>query len=323
MSDGTIIDPVPLGELHWLVYGSDLDTHERRELAQRHAADLGCVDADGYVSRYDAHRIADIISWSDADGVYRGFAADNAVTATTRRKYLLELEGDLYRLISTGLLWGHKKGQRGGLVQSHLSLAHTGNCWVDQGARVLDMARVIGDARLLDDACISGRSLLAGNAAVHGTAAICDRSVVDGMARVRDSASLHGSARATDNAILGGHVLVRDGLVGGDTVLNAEQRVGAGAVLLAPSDVLHLSGAATPWGAVTAYATVKGHAVQVGCQTMTVDTLAETLTAHGNNTLAREMLPGFVAMLAPMIERWALSTDDRAELALRVRTIQD
>lgn len=45
-----------------------------------------------------------------------------------------------------------KKGDRGGFIQSEDNLSQEGNCWVYDRSKVMENARVSGNAGVLDDA---------------------------------------------------------------------------------------------------------------------------------------------------------------------------
>ncbi|MDE0189623.1 MAG: hypothetical protein OXN80_11015, partial [bacterium] len=67
------------------------------------------------------------------------------------RKYRLEPEGEgLYRVIaardfktSRGQYPEVREGDRGGLVSGPYNLSQRGRCWIEEGAKVIDQAKVL------------------------------------------------------------------------------------------------------------------------------------------------------------------------------------
>jgi len=71
-----------------------------------------------------------------------------------------------------------RAGDMGGYIESEDNLAHTGNSWVFENARVTgnacvsENARVAGNAWVIGDACVFGNTSVTGNACVLGTDSI-------------------------------------------------------------------------------------------------------------------------------------------------------
>lgn len=163
------------------------------------------------------------------------------------RKYRLEpAEEGLYRLIavrdfktSRGAGIAIKKGDLGGRVAGPHNLSHKGNCWVEQGARVLDKARVRKDALVLDSATVSGRALVTdhswvgGRAHVSGDAQIMEGGAVLDNATVRDGATVRTAGMVGGRAVVEHRAKVEDGATVGDRT-----RVGGLAVIRGPETIL-------------------------------------------------------------------------------------
>lgn len=64
------------------------------------------------------------------------------------RKYELEAEGEMFRLVALRTVGGIFAGQRGGLVSGPAVLSHGGNCWIDASSTVRGEWRVTGDAHI-------------------------------------------------------------------------------------------------------------------------------------------------------------------------------
>lgn len=144
------------------------------------------------------------------------------------KKYRLQPDAEgLYRLIAARDFKASrknnltvKKGDRGGLVAGPYNLSQGGNCWVEEGARVLDQAKVNKDALVLDQATVSGRAV------------ITDHSWVGGSAQVRDNAQVLEGGAVTGSAVVRDGATVRSsGIVGGSAVIEHRARVEKGATV--------------------------------------------------------------------------------------------
>ena len=109
----------------------------------------------------------------------------------------------LYRIEALKDFGEIKKGDKGGFIESENNLAHEGNAWVS------DNARVYGDACVFDNAQVYGNAFVSGYAQVYGYAWVSDNARVYGDANVCDDSSVFGNALVYDNARVYGDALVR------------------------------------------------------------------------------------------------------------------
>lgn len=144
------------------------------------------------------------------------------------RKYRLEPEGEsLYRVIAARDFKTSRsqspqvnKGDRGGLVSGPYNLSHRGRCWIEEGAKVIDQAKVLKDGLVLENATVSGRAV------------VTDLSWVAGSAQVQDNARIQEGGAVVDHAIVRDGATVRSaGIVGGQAVLEHRARVEDGAIV--------------------------------------------------------------------------------------------
>jgi len=89
-----------------------------------------------------------------------------------------------------------RAGDMGGYIESEDNLAHTGNSWVFENARVTgnacvsENARVAGNAWVSENAWVSGDARVAGNAWVIGDACVFGNTSVTGNACVLGTDSI-------------------------------------------------------------------------------------------------------------------------------------
>ena len=101
----------------------------------------------------------------------------------------IEVKGKtLYRIEALKDFGEIKKGDKGGFIESENNLAHEGNAWVS------DNARVYGDACVFDNAQVYG------NAFVSDNSRVCDNARVYGDALVRGDACVCGDAEISTDA---------------------------------------------------------------------------------------------------------------------------
>ena len=93
-----------------------------------------------------------------------------------------------------------RAGERGGWVQHHSSLSHSGSAWVGPDARVEDDAQVFGDAQVYGNAVVSGDALVYGSARVHGSAWVYGNAQVFDSAQVYEKAEVSGNAMVFDSS---------------------------------------------------------------------------------------------------------------------------
>ena len=127
----------------------------------------------------------------------------------------------LYRIEALKDFGEIKKGDKGGFIESENNLAHEGNAWVSDNARVygdacvFDNAHVYGNAFVSGYAQVYGKARVYGNAWLYGNTRVCgyawvaDNARVYGDANVCDDSSVFGSACVYDNAHVYGDALVR------------------------------------------------------------------------------------------------------------------
>ena len=94
---------------------------------------------------------------------------------------------------------GIRKGDTGGWIES-VELANgdarvSGNAWVSGNAQVYGNAQVSGNARVSGDAWVSGNARVSGNAQVSGDAWVYGDAQVSGNAQVYGNAWVYGNAQ--------------------------------------------------------------------------------------------------------------------------------
>ena len=108
------------------------------------------------------------------------------------------------------------KGDKGGYVESEDNLAHEGDCWVYDDAKVFGNVQVYNDAQVFNNAQVygnarvSGDAWVFGNARVYGDARISGDSWVSGYARVSGDAWVYGAAWVYDNCPKCGETMTPD-----------------------------------------------------------------------------------------------------------------
>jgi hypothetical protein len=97
------------------------------------------------------------------------------------RKYVLidQLNG-LYRLKLVKDIEGFKKGTLGGLVENDNNLSHDGNCWIREGAKVLDQAQIKGNAQIEGNAVVRQSAIVADDVTVSGSVLIAGNTFLGG-----------------------------------------------------------------------------------------------------------------------------------------------
>ena len=93
---------------------------------------------------------------------------------------------------NVGMGTGVKKGDRGGYIQKHANLSHSGKAWI------FDNAKVFGDAKVSGNALIFGNAWIFGEARVYGDAEVSDNAWVYGKAKVFGDAMITDKARVYD-----------------------------------------------------------------------------------------------------------------------------
>ena len=116
----------------------------------------------------------------------------------------------LYRIEALKYFGEIKKGDKGGFIESENNLAHEGNAWVSDNARVYGDACVFENAQVYGNAFVSGYAQVYGNAFVYGNAWLYDNTRVCGYARVADNARVYGDANVCDDSSVFGNALVYD-----------------------------------------------------------------------------------------------------------------
>ena len=118
--------------------------------------------------------------------------------------------GTLYRIRALRDFGNVKKGDLGGYVQSEDNLAHEGDCWVGDNAKIYGNARVFGDAQVLREAIVSGDARVYGNAEILGHAHIFGSAEVFGNAIVGNYACVSGNSRVFGTACVYSTAYIRD-----------------------------------------------------------------------------------------------------------------
>ena len=116
----------------------------------------------------------------------------------------------LYRIEALKDFGEIKKGDKGGFIASESNLAHEGDAWVSDNARVYGDACVFDNAKVYGNAFVSGNAQVYGNAFVYGNAWLCDNTRVCGYAWVSDNARVYGDANVCDDSSVFGNALVYD-----------------------------------------------------------------------------------------------------------------
>lgn len=104
-------------------------------------------------------------------------------------------------------VFGVKKGDFGGFVESESNLSHDDNAWVGGNAKVYGPARVICDALVDGTSKVCGISFIRDNAVVTGKA-YCENVFVENAALVSENACLLNS-RVVDSAVVKGNASIR------------------------------------------------------------------------------------------------------------------
>ena len=116
----------------------------------------------------------------------------------------------LYRIEALKDFGEIKKGDKGGFIESENNLAHEGNAWVSDNARVYGDACVFDNAQVYGNAFVSGYAQVYGNAFVYGNAWASDNARLCGYAWVSDNARVYGDANVCDDSSVFGNALVYD-----------------------------------------------------------------------------------------------------------------
>ena len=116
----------------------------------------------------------------------------------------------LYRIEALKDFGEIKKGDKGGFIESENNLAHEGNAWVSDNARVYGDACVFDNAQVYGNAFESGYAQGYGNAWVYGNAWASDNARLCGYAWVSDNARVYGDANVCDDSSVFGNALVYD-----------------------------------------------------------------------------------------------------------------
>ena len=116
----------------------------------------------------------------------------------------------LYRIEALKDFGEIKKGNKGGFIESENNLAHEGNAWVSDNARVYGDACVFDNAQVYGNAFVSGYAQVYGNAFVYGNAWASDNARLCGYAWVSDNARVYGDANVCDDSSVFGNALVYD-----------------------------------------------------------------------------------------------------------------
>ena len=116
----------------------------------------------------------------------------------------------LYRIEALKYFGEIKKGDKGGFIESENNLAHEGDAWVSDNARVYGNACVFDNSQVYGNAFVSGYAQVYGDAFVYGNAWLYDNTRVCGYARVADNARVYGDANVCDDSSVFGSALVYD-----------------------------------------------------------------------------------------------------------------
>jgi len=95
-------------------------------------------------------------------------------------------------------------GDLGGYVESEINLCSEGECWIYDDARVLDFARVFGNAQVRGNVWVKDYARVFDNAIVGDVACVSEEAYVFGNAKVWGKPWISGNAQIFNNAILHG-----------------------------------------------------------------------------------------------------------------------
>lgn len=166
-----------------------------------------------------------------------------------------------------------KEGQQGGLIQDENNLSHDGLCWVYKDGKVIELAKVYGDAKIfsgevsgaakvfdsatvddskvLDYAEVSGNSLVSGNSEVSGHAKVHKNAQVLNKSIIKDYAEVSGNAivdasRVSDQAEISDDAKVTDGSsVGGSVKILGNTEI-SGGLELEGNEIIEIDGPYNP-----------------------------------------------------------------------------
>ncbi len=99
-----------------------------------------------------------------------------------------------------------KAGDLGGWVELPNCLAHGGNCWIADNAKVVGDALVTDDAQILDNAVISGKAWVSEAAKVYGRAYIRSAAAIHGCAAIGGEAVIFGDVDLSGTVKIGDRV---------------------------------------------------------------------------------------------------------------------
>ena len=124
-----------------------------------------------------------------------------------------------------------KEGQQGGLIRDESNLSHEGLCWIYKDGKVIELAKVYGDAkifsgevsgaarvfdaatvddsRVLDYAEVSGNSLVSSNSEVSGHAKVYKNAQILNKSTIKDYAEVSGNA-IVDGSIVSDYAKISD-----------------------------------------------------------------------------------------------------------------
>ena len=121
-----------------------------------------------------------------------------------------------------------KAGNKGGLIESETNLSHSGNCWVNEHAVVMDDATVSGnasikgharisgsaaireDARVINNVIVRGNAIVSGHALLYWHAVIEGHATIEGNCQIGGDAHVQGESLVFDNAVIRGHAVILD-----------------------------------------------------------------------------------------------------------------
>ena len=118
-------------------------------------------------------------------------------------------------------LYGVKKGDLGGFLESESNLSQDGDCWVDHNAKVYGCAEVRDNALVEKHAQVFGSAKIHGNAWIHGKAKVFGNAQVFESGRVRSVAHVYGQAQVKGTAKVRGL-----SKIGGNSVVDGVQVLG-------------------------------------------------------------------------------------------------
>ena len=84
----------------------------------------------------------------------------------------------LYRIEALKDFGEIKKGDKGGFIESENNLAHEGDAWVSDNARVYGDANVCDDSSVFGSACVYDNAHVYGDALVRGYACVCGNAEI-------------------------------------------------------------------------------------------------------------------------------------------------